>query len=141
MFAKPSVSAALSICLLAGATAAPAAAADLGCEPIRLTCSGFEPNWMLELPGDGTVRFTDPENPDWEVRPLVVSACARSNAAGTISIHSGAPLNLAATVRHEQCVEPNEEVRPFSIEASFVQGVAGGASPAQVSGVGCCWQR
>lgn len=126
---------------LAASADGPARAADLDCEPIRLTCSGFEPNWLFELPGDGTVRFTDPENPDWQERPLVVSVCARRISADRIDIDSGPPLNLSAVVRHEQCVEPNDEVRPFSVKARFVQGAAGGASPGQVFGVGCCWQE
>ena len=133
------VPAALLAAFVASA-AGPARAADLDCEPIRLTCSGFEPNWRFELPGDGTIRFTDPENPDWETRPLVVSACARRLATGVIDIVSAAPLNLSATVRQEQCIEPNEEVQPFSIDISFVQGAGGGMSPTQVSGPGCCWQ-
>lgn len=134
------VPAALAVVALAVSAAVPARAADLDCQPIRLTCSGFEPNWLFELPGDGTIRFTDPENPDWETRPLTVSVCARPLSSGVIEIVSAAPLNLSATVRQEQCVEPNDDVQPFSIDASFVQGAAGGANPAQVSGVGCCWQ-
>ena len=138
MSSRPIISAALVVCTLAASTITSVRAADLDCEPIRLTCSGFEPNWLLELPGDGTIRFTDPENPDWEQRPLVVSGCVRQLSTGDIEIVSAAPLNLSATVRQEQCIEPNDAVRPFSIEGSFVQGAAGGANPAQVSGVGCC---
>lgn len=138
MSIRPCVSTALAITLVAAAAAVPARAADLDCESIRLTCSGFEPNWLFELPGDGTVRFTDPENPDWETRPLTVSVCSRRLANGDIEIVSAAPLDLSATVLAEQCVEPDETVRPLSIDASFVQGAAGGMSPAQVSGPGCC---
>jgi hypothetical protein len=137
---KRSLTAILTTSVLAASAAVPARAADLLCEPIRLTCSGFEPNWLFELPGDGTIRFTDPENPDWQERPLVVSVCSRRLASGVIDIDAAAPLNLTATVRAEQCIEPNEEVQPFSIEASFVQGAAGGMSPGMVSGVGCCWR-
>lgn len=140
MSSRPIISTAMALSITALSTAAPASAADIGCEPIQLTCSGFEPNWLAELPGDGTVGFTDPENPDWQDRPLVVSACARQVSGGNIALNSGAPLNLSATVRHEQCIEPNDEVRPFSIDASFVQGAGGGMSPGLVSGVGCCRQ-
>lgn len=141
MSLRPIIAAALAVGTLAGSGLTPVAAADLGCEPVRLTCGGFEPNWQAELPGDGTIRFTDPENPDWQERPLVVSVCARQMSTGTIEIDSAAPLNFSATVHHEQCVEPNDEVRPFSVEASFIQGAGGGASPGLVSGVGCCWQE
>ncbi|HEX2257899.1 MAG TPA: hypothetical protein VHG92_14605 [Afifellaceae bacterium] len=137
---RPILSAALTLSVIVASAGTAERAADLDCQPIRLTCSGFEPNWLFDLRGDGTIRFTDPENPDWESRPLTASVCARQLSSGTIEIVSAAPLNLSSIVRAEQCIEPNEEVRPFSIDASFVQGAAGGANPAQVSGVGCCWQ-
>ncbi len=117
-----------------------AGAADI-CRDIRLQCDGFEPNWQFTLgldgEGDQVVRFTDPENPDWQTAPLIVEACALQVSASEIHITSPGPLELDARVRTESCVEPNDEVRPYSIQASFNQG-AQTSSPRRVSGPGCC---
>ena len=59
-------------------TAPPAArAADIYCVPIQIKCDGFEPNWNFALTTDNTLKFTDPENPDWQTKPLIIEACAR----------------------------------------------------------------
>lgn len=117
-----------------------ALAADI-CRDIRLQCDGFEPNWQFTLgldgEGDQVVRFIDPENPNWQTEPFIVEACALQVSAPEIHITSPAPLELDARVRTESCVEPNDEVRPYSIEASFNQG-AQTSSPRRVSGTGCC---
>lgn len=115
-----------------------AQAADHACMPIKLTCSGFEPNWRFVL-ANNTLRFTDPENPGWETRPLVVRACAQPQRAG-FAISAGAPLDMNATVRRARCIEPSGRRRALSISISYKQGAGGGANPAQVSGNGCCWR-
>lgn len=115
-----------------------AQAADLACMPIKLTCSGFEPNWRFVLAGN-TLRFTDPENPGWETRPLVLAACAQPQGTG-YAISTGAPLDMNATVRRARCTEPSGRPRALSISISYKQGAGGGANPAQVSGNGCCWR-
>lgn len=127
---------ALAVCFATIATLAQAA--DYACMPIRLTCSGFEPNWRFVLAGN-TLRFTDPENPGWETRPLVLRACAQPQRAG-FAISASAPLDLNATVRRARCTEPSGRPRPLSISISYRQGAGGGANPAQVSGNGCCWR-
>ena len=121
------------------AIAPPAArAADIYCVPIQLKCGGFEPNWNFDLTSDNTLKFTDPENPDWQTRPLTVEACARPARNG-YTIRTGGPLNLSARVRRERCVEPNDQVRNYSVSATFRQG-AEGSNPRTVSGTGCCWR-
>ncbi len=121
------------------AIAPPAArAADIYCEPIRLNCGGFEPNWNFALTRDNTLKFTDPENPNWQTRPLTIDACARRAGSG-YSIEAGAPLDMSAQVRRERCVEPNDRVRDYSISIRFNQG-AETSSPRSVSGTGCCWR-
>ena len=117
-----------------------ARAADL-CRDIRLQCNGFEPNWQFTLAldgeGDQVVSFTDPENPDWQTAPLVVEACALQDSPTLILIVTPAPLELDARVRTETCVEPNDEVRPYSVDVRFNQG-AQTSTPNRISGTGCC---
>jgi hypothetical protein len=121
-------------------TAVPPAApaADIYCVPLKLTCAGFEPNWKFELATDNRLNFTDPENPDWQTRPLTVEACARPARNGYI-ITAGAPLELSARVTRARCVEPNDQVREYSVSITFKQGAAG-SSPRTVNGTGCCWR-
>ena len=121
------------------AVSPPAArAADIYCVPLQLTCGGFEPNWNFDLARDNTLKFTDPENPDWQTRPVTVDACARRAGSG-YSIEAGAPLDMSAQVKRERCVEPNDQVRDYSISIRFNQGAETGASH-HVSGTGCCWR-
>lgn len=129
----------LSAVFVLAAVAPPAVrAADLYCEPIQLNCGGFEPNWNFELATDNTLKFTDPENPNWQTRPLTIDACAR-RAGNGYTIEAGAPLDMSARVRRERCVEPNDQVRAYSISIRFNQG-AETSSPRAVSGTGCCWR-
>jgi uncharacterized membrane protein len=114
-----------------------AAGADLPCKPIRLKCSGFEPNWSFRLLANGTIRFSDPENPNWQTTPLVLPACAMRLAGQMISISAGAPLDLTATVTPQACTEPSGTTRPYSISISYKQGALG-SNPMQVTGTGCC---
>ncbi len=120
--------------------APPANGADL-CRDIALQCDGFEPNWQftlgLDSGGDPLVSFIDPENPDWQSDPLVVAACAIQDSASQILIVTPAPLELDARVRSENCVQPNDEVRPYSVQVRFNQGAQTG-SPRRISGTGCC---
>jgi hypothetical protein len=118
--------------------ALPAPAADLDCAPLALTCAGFEPNWKFELARDGTLRFTDPENPDWQTRPLTLEACARPARNG-YTVTADAPLAMTARVTRARCVEPNDAVRDHAVSITFRQGAQGG-SPRTVSGTGCCWR-
>jgi hypothetical protein len=129
----------LSAAFIIAAVVPPAArAADLDCEPVQIKCGGFEPNWNFELTTDNTLKFTDPENPNWETRPVTVVACARP-ASGGYTIIAGAPLDLSATIKRERCVEPNDQVRDHSISIRFNQGAETSASH-PVSGTGCCWR-
>ena len=114
-----------------------ASAADLPCDKVKLQCSGFEPNWAFTLPGNGTIRFTDPENPNYQTAPIVIAVCANRLPGQKISIAAGAPLSLSATVTPQQCTEPSGQLRPLSISISFKQGAQTG-TPRQVSGTGCC---
>ena len=129
--------AAFGVALAAGLTA-PAIAADLGCDSVRLRCSGFEPNWALRLNANGTLRFTDPENTNGGVPPIVIHACAKRLPGNTISLTAGAPLNLTATITNQTCTDPSGSTRPRSISISYKQGAAGGSNPMQISGTGCC---
>jgi uncharacterized membrane protein len=115
-----------------------AQAADHACVPVKLTWAGSEPFWSFRLPGNNTVRFSDPANPNWLTQPLVLPACAHPDGTGYV-ITAGAPLNLNATVRKQRCVEESERVRRYSISISYRQGASGG-TPMQVSGPGCCWR-
>jgi len=131
--------AALSTACFLIAIAPPAArAADLYCEPVQIKCGGFEPNWNFELTTNNTLKFTDPENPNWQTRPLTIDACAR-RAGNGYTIEAGSPLDLSARVKRERCVEPNDQVRDYSISIRFNQGAETG-SPRAVSGTGCCWR-
>ena len=114
-----------------------AAAADYGCQRIKFTCSGFEPNWAFSPAGGGHIKFSDPENTNRGRPPLVIAACATQLSASQTSITAGAPLGLSATVTHQSCVATNGMTQPYSISISYTQGAAGG-TPRQVSGTGCC---
>jgi hypothetical protein len=107
------------------------------CMPVKLTCSGFEPNWRFVLSGT-VLRFTDPENPNGGNPPLVLRACAQPQGPG-YEISAGAPLDLTATVKRARCTEPSGRPRPYSISISYKQGASGG-TPMQVQGTGCCWR-
>jgi hypothetical protein len=111
-----------------------AAAADYGCQRVKLKCSSFEPNWAFSPSGGGKIKFSDPEN----TGPIMIAACATQLSGNTTSITSGPPLGLSATVTHQSCVETNgTTTRPYSISIGYTQGAAGG-TPRQVSGTGCC---
>ena len=119
--------------------AAPATAAERGgynCQRVKLVCSGFEPNWRFTL-SNGTLRFTDPENTNFGVPPITISACARRGPGNKISITAGAPLNLSATVTQQSCGEPSGQTQPLSIAISYTQGAVGG-TPHPITGGGCC---
>ena len=130
----------LALPLLFLAVAPTAFAADL-CRDVSLHCDGFEPSWQftvgMDSEGDQVLSFTDPENPDWQSAPLVVEACVLAISPDELHITSSGPLDLDAQLISENCVEPNDEVRPISIKASFNQG-AQTSSPNRVSGTGCC---
>ena len=130
----------LALPLLFLAVAPTAFAADL-CRDVSLHCAGFEPSWQftvgMDSEGDQVLSFTDPENPDWQSAPLVVEACVLAISPDELHITSSGPLDLDAQLISENCVEPNDEVRPISIKASFNQG-AQTSSPRRLSGTGCC---
>lgn len=130
--------AAIAVCITALSPSA-AFAADAPCMGVSLKCAGFEPNWYFEMQGRDTLVFTDPENPDWQTKPLIVSACAQRLAGGTTRISAGAPLELSAIVEKAQCTAPNDDVHPYRISIKFRQGTAQGAGT-PVSGTGCCWR-
>jgi uncharacterized membrane protein len=128
--------AAIGVAVVAGLPAS-AIAADYGCTSVRLKCSGFEPNWALRLSAGGTLRFTDPENTNGGVPPIIISACATRLPGNKISVTAGAPLGLSATVTNQTCTDPSGQTRPRSISITYTQGAAGGtATP--ISGNGCC---
>jgi hypothetical protein len=139
---EPTVKSWTSLLLVAGVAAiadvpTPIFAADLSyqsCRRIRLTCRGFEPNWSFTLPGNGTIRFLDPQSPNFPA-PLVIQACA-TGSGSQINITAGAPLNLTATVTQQSCTEPSGQVRPRKITISYQQGAPGPGM--QISGTGCC---
>ena len=114
-----------------------ATAADYGCQRVKFTCSGFEPNWAFHPSGGGQIKFSDPENTNGGIPPIAIAACASQLSANQTSITAGAPLGLSATVTHQSCTEPKGTTRPYSISISYTQGAAGG-TPRQVSGTGCC---
>jgi hypothetical protein len=113
----------------------PLLAADIPCADVRLLCSGFEPNWRFTLEG-GTIAFIDPEGPHGLDNPLTLRACASPISASQTRVTAGAPLDLDAIVVAESCTQPNDEVWPFSVEATFNQGAP--ATIGRVSGTGCC---
>ena len=139
MYLRP-ILAPLALPLLFLAVAPTAFAADL-CRDVSLHCDGFEPSWQftvgMDSEGDQVLSFTDPENPDWQSAPLVVEACVLAISPDELHITSSGPLDLDAQLISENCVEPNDEVRPISIKASFNQG-AQTSSPRRLSGTGCC---
>ena len=121
--------------------AAPTLAADL-CLDVRFKCDGFEPNWqlftdMVAEGGDTVVRFTDPENPNWETEPLIVESCLVQGAPSEFELSTEAPLSLMASIVGQSCIQPNDEETDFSVIVMFVQGAASD-SPRHVEGVGCC---
>ena len=129
----PRILLAAAVVLLAHA----AHAADHSCVPVKFKCGGAEPFWAFVLPGNGTIRFTDPENTNGGTPPLTIPVCAKPLSGGQTSITAGAPLGLTATVTHQTCTEPSGMTRPYTISISYTQGAAGG-TPRQVSGPGCC---
>ena len=131
---------ALSISGLLVSTPAPVAAADL-CLNMRIQCNGFEPNWQFVTgvgAGGGTViRFIDPENPNWETEPLVIESCLLQGSPNDYELSTPEPLSMVANITEQSCIEPNEEVFDFSVNATFNQGALT-ASPRRVGGTGCC---
>jgi hypothetical protein len=128
------------------ATAAPAA--DYACARIKLTCASFEPTWSFVLPGNGTIRLRDPENPNNPANPgipkdLVAPVCALRTSGSQIKITTGAPLSLTATVTRnvpsKLCNDESGELRPWSITYSYRQGALVNASGRLLSGTACCW--
>lgn len=115
-----------------------ARAADAACAPVQLKCAGFEPNWLFELRGADTLDFTDPENPDWQSKPLTVPACAQPRAGG-FDIAAGGALELSAHVEKAPCVAPNDAKHPYEVSIRFRQGAASGDGRT-VTGTGCCWR-
>jgi hypothetical protein len=124
------------------AMAVPALAADL-CIDLRLQCDGFEPNWQfttsVNLVGRTVVVFTDPENPNWETRPLVADGCMLQGSPNDYELTTGAPLSLIASITEQSCTLTNDEVVGFSVSARFVQGALG-STPRPVTGPGCCFR-
>jgi hypothetical protein len=121
------------------AAMAPASAADL-CLDLKFRCDGFEPNWQLftdTAEGDTVVRFTDPENPDWETEPLIVDSCLLQGSPNDFELTTDAPLSLIANIVGQSCIQPNEDVTDFSVTVTFIQGALSG-NPNQVEGTGCC---
>jgi hypothetical protein len=118
----------------------PTLAADL-CLPAQFKCNGFEPNWQFVTgvngAGQTVVRFTDPENPNWQSEPLVVRGCVLQGSPNDFEVTTGAPLSLIANIVGQRCIEPNEDVTDFSVTARFVQGAVSD-HPALVDGTGCC---
>ncbi len=122
-------------------SAVPVLAADL-CLDLKFRCDGFEPSWQLFTDvvadgGDTVVRFTDPENPNWETGPLIVNSCLLQGSPNDFELSTEAPLSLIANIVGQTCVEPNDEETDFSVTVTFVQGALG-ADPRRVEGVGCC---
>ncbi len=140
MYLRPILLATLALPLLVLTAAPGAQAADL-CRDVNLHCRGFEPSWQFTLgmdeEGDQVLSFADPENPDWQTAPLIVEACAQAISPEELHVTSAGPLDLDARLISETCVEPNDEERPISIEATFNQG-AQTSSPNRVTGPGCC---
>jgi hypothetical protein len=119
--------------------AAPANAADL-CLDLRFKCDGFEPNWQLFTDVDGgntIVRFTDPENPEWESEPLVVDSCLLQGSPNDFELTTDAPLSLVANIVGQSCTQPNGDLADFSVSVTFIQGALSD-HPTQVEGTGCC---
>ena len=87
--------------------------------------------------GRTSVSFTDPENPNWETEPLVVSGCLLQGSPNDFELTTDAPLSLSANIVGQSCVKPNEEQTGFSVTVTFVQGALSD-HPAQVEGTGCC---
>jgi hypothetical protein len=113
-----------------------ASAADHQCHRVELKCSGFEPNWAFSPAGGGKIRFSDPENSNGGNPALLIEACATHLPGSQTSITTAAPLGLAATVKHQSCVETNgTTTRAYSISISYTQP---GGTPRQVTGTGCC---
>lgn len=136
---KRGVAWALMAAIVFGAT--PVGAADL-CLDLKFRCDGFEPNWQLLTDtvaegGDTVVRFTDPENPDWETEPLIVDSCLLQGSPNDFELTTDAPLSLVASIVGQRCVQPNDDVTDFSVTATFIQGALTD-NPGQVQGTGCC---
>jgi hypothetical protein len=125
---------------IAASGSAPALGADL-CVGLRLLCDGSEPNWQfttsVNLAGRTVVLFTDPENPGWETRPLVVDGCLLQGSPKDYELTAAPPLSLVASITEQSCTLPNDEAADFSVSVRFVQGALGG-NPAEATGPGCC---
>ena len=127
---------------IVGATfaAGSAQAADL-CLDMALQCNGFEPNWQfvtdVDAGGNTVIRFTDPENPNWQTEPLVIESCLLQGSPNDFELSTPEPLSLIASIVEQSCVEPNEDVLGFSVTATFNQGALT-ANPNRVDGMGCC---
>jgi hypothetical protein len=116
------------------------AAADL-CVDLKFRCDGFEPSWQLltdvDGAGDTVVRFTDPENPNFETEPLVFNSCLLQGSPNDFELTTEAPLSLIANIVGQSCTLPNGEATDFSVSATYMQGAVSD-SPTRVEGAGCC---
>ena len=117
-----------------------ASAADV-CLGVQIQCDGFEPNYQfttgLDGEGDGAITFVDPENPNWETEPLILEGCVLGNDDGSFQVTGGAPVDLDAVVTPGECIEPDDEVRQWSVSSEFNQGALTD-NPNRISGTGCC---
>ena len=130
----------LSAVLIGLAASGLARAADL-CLDMPVQCNGFEPSWQFTTDADGgggtTIRFIDPENPDWETEPLIIESCMLQGSPNDFELSTPEPLSLVASIVEQSCVEPNGDAADFAVTATFNQGALT-PNPNRVDGTGCC---
>lgn len=121
---------ALLATLLAAATTAPIGAADLSCNGLvpfgkRMICSGFEPNWALELRCAGpamTAAFID-----------AFSGSGIDTTPGTVTFSSSNPWSLTTShgvagsiaATPAGCTNAGDYVRDFTFTPTAAPGLPG----------------
>ncbi len=118
---------------LAAAIAAasmPAHAADFACEGLvpagkRMICSGFEPNWAIELACDGatmSASFIDAFSGD-DIQTTPGTVTFSSQDPWTLETSHPVRGQIAATPAG--CVDESDAVRDFTFTPSSVPGLSG----------------
>ena len=104
-----------------------ASAADYDCEGLvptgkRMTCSGFEPNWAVELICNGsmTSNFLDAFSGS-EIKQTPGTVTFSSSNPWTFETSHGIKGTIAATT----CTDESDAERPFTITPTAAPGLSG----------------
>lgn len=122
---RPAALAAASVAALG-----PVIAADFACEGLvpagkTMICSGFEPNWAIELTCDGSVmgaNFIDAfSGDDIETTPGTVTFSSQD----PWTLETSHPVRGQIAATPAGCVDESDAVRDFTFTPNAVPGLSG----------------